>query len=107
MENIVNAVKNGLSEMKEIAGAGKFFEVDGEKFEVIPATLGQLEEVADLWNEQIHPVLVVNFFKVNKEKRDNLYKLLSMAFAGNVPEDKLKKLRRNQAKEILDFFLID
>ncbi|KJR97952.1 MAG: hypothetical protein VR68_11615 [Peptococcaceae bacterium BRH_c4a] len=97
---------DALSEMQQISGAGKIFVIDGEKFEVLPATLGQLEEVADLWNEKIHPVVLANFLKANKENREHLYKLLGMAFAGKVSQEKFKSLRRDQVKEILDFFLI-
>ncbi len=110
--------KDILSEMQRISGTGKKFKVGGEEFEVLPATLGQLEEVADLWNEKVHHIIIFNFLSKkikedgsigsadNKESKKSLYKLLDMAFGGKVSVDKLKGLRRDQAKEILDFFLV-
>jgi hypothetical protein len=118
MNKEVNENSSGLTDMQEISGAGKFFLIGDEKFEVLPATLEQLEEVADLYNDHVHPVMIANFIQSNsKEKdkegkdaiknRDALYKLLDTAFAGKVLREKLRKLRRDQVREILDFFLID
>lgn len=110
--------KDILSEMQQISGAGKKFKIGEEEFEVLPATLGQLEEVADLWNEKIHHIIIFNFLSKkikedgsigtadNKESKESLYKILGIAFDNKVPMDKLKKVRRDQVEGILDFFLI-
>ncbi len=112
-----NMPEKTQSELQQISGKGKLFEIAGEKYEVLPATLEQLEEIADLWNEKVHPVIVLNFTQKaigadgkpldGKDKKEALYKLLNMAFDGQVSADRLRKLRRDQVKEVIDFFLID
>lgn len=107
-----------MGEINETLGRGKFYEIDGEQFEVMPATLGDLEEVAEIFNEKVSPVMFANFIdrevpingkktKVTKgESMEGLYTLLGKAFRGKCPKDKLKKLDRVEVNEIIEFFLI-
>lgn len=97
-----------MSELTEATGRGKKYKIGDEEFEVMPATLFELEEVADLYNESVSPLIVANFVGEDKQKKtEALYQVLGKAFRNTVPIEKLKKLNRVEVKEIINFFLVD
>lgn len=100
-----------MGEINEALGKGKKYTIDGKEYEVLPATLADLEEVADI-AMKITEGVAFNFFQFPGEKEKDLevrksalFKILEKAFRGEVPKEKLKQLRRDEVKEITDFFL--
>ena len=100
-----------MGELNEVFGKGKKYTIDGTEYEVKPATLEDLEEVGDLYNNKVFPSPSANFMQFKDEKPEvrkariaNLYKLLDKSFRGQCPKDKLKKLDIVEVKEILDYF---
>jgi len=96
-----------MAEINEALGIGKKYKVDGQEYEVFPATLEEIELVIEAYGKT-NPHIVYNFMTGDDgEKKEALYQVLEVAFGGKVKRDKLKKLRRNEVKEIVNFFLVD
>ena len=96
-----------MGEINEALGIGKKYTIDGQEYEVLPATLEEIELVAEAFGKT-NSNTTYNFM-VNDagESKEALYQVLEVAFGGKVERDKLKKLRRNEVKEIVNFFLVD
>ena len=102
-----------MGEIGEALGRGKKFKVDGKEYEVMPATLGDLEEVMEAYPKVITSHVAFNFFGFREDepgekqaRMDALYLVLEKAFRGKVSRDKLKTLRRDEVRPIIDFFLV-
>ena len=96
-----------MGEINEALGIGKKFIIDGQEYEVLPATLEEIELVAEAYGKTMTNVTGNFLFDDSGEKKEALYQVLEVAFGGKVDRDKLKKLRRNQVDEIIKFFLVD
>jgi hypothetical protein len=102
-----------MGEIGEALGRGKKFKVDGKDYEVMPATLGDLEELMEVFPKVVTGNVMLNFVQFTddepgaKQARiDALYLVLDKAFRGKVSREKLKTLRRDEVKPIIDFFLV-
>ena len=96
-----------MGEINETLGIGKKYKIDGQEYEVLPATLEEIELVIEAFSKT-NPHVTYNFMAGDDgEKKEALYQVLEVAFGGKVERDKLKKLRRNEVKEIVNFFLVD
>lgn len=110
-----------MSELQEVFARGKKFTIGDKEYEVRPATLGDIEEVAELIPLVITGNITFNFIqftddvtkgksdakKVKDERVKALYTILDRAFRGSCPKDELKQLDRLEVKEIIDYFLLD
>ena len=96
-----------MGEINEVLGIGKKYKIDGQEYEVLPATLEEIELVIEAFGKT-NSNTTYNFMgNDDGEKKEALYQVLEVAFGGKAGRDKLKKLRRNEVKEIVNFFLVD
>ena len=96
-----------MGEINEALGIGKKYTIDGQEYEVLPATLEEIELVVEAYGKTRANVASNFMFDDAGESKEALYQVLEVAFGDKVERDKLKKLRRNEVKEIIDFFLVD
>jgi len=96
-----------MGEINEALGIGKKYKIDGQEYEVLPATLEEIELVIEAFNKTKGNVAYNFMVDDAGESKKALYQVLEVAFGGKVDRDKLKKLRRNEVKEIVNFFLVD
>lgn len=94
-----------MGEINDALGIRKY-KIDGQEYEVLPATLEEIELVAEAYGKTTANV-TGNFMFKDGESKEALYQVLEVAFGGKVERDKLKKLRRNEVQEIIRFFLVD
>lgn len=94
-----------MGEINDALGIRKY-KIDGQEYEVLPATLEEIELVVEAFGKT-RANIVGNFMESSGEAKEAIFQILEVAFGGKVDRDKLKKLRRNEVREIIDFFLVD
>lgn len=94
-----------MGEINDALGIRKY-KVDGQEYDIFPATLEEIELVVEAFGKT-RASMVGNFMEPTGESKEAIFQILEVAFGGKVGRDKLKKLRRNEVREIIDFFLVD
>lgn len=96
-----------MGEINETLGIGKKYKIVGKEYEILPATLEEIEQVIEAYGKTRGTVVGNFMFDDKDESKDAMYQVLEVAFGGKVSREKLKKLRRNEVDEIIKFFLVD
>lgn len=95
-----------MGEINEALGNGRKFKIAGKEYDVVPATIGEIEDLAEAYGKTRNTVVGNFLANDNGDAKEALYKVLEAAFGGKVKRETLKKLRRDEVQEIIEFFLV-